>query len=145
MRLRLKIEPIPASTWGISLANRLPKEEWNEIRTGVYRDADYQCEICGEINMTLHCHEKWTFDEKRLIQRLAGFECCCEVCHDVHHFGRSHETKPSSYIDKLIRHWCSINKKTRTDFIKYEQEIRTLNRKRADRQYIVKIGKRILI
>lgn len=145
MRLRLRIEPIPASTWGLSLASRLPKEEWDKIRYEVYRDADYQCEICESVNKTLHCHERWTFDDKKFIQRLVGFECCCELCHDVHHFGRSRATRSHSYIDRLIGHWCKVNKKTRKDFVIYEKEISLLNRKRADRQYIVKVGRRILV
>lgn len=145
MRLKLRIEPIPISTWGISLANRLPKPEWDEIRQQKYRDANYRCEVCGAVNRTLHCHEVWIFDERRFIQKLARFECCCELCHDVHHFGRSKETRALSYVDRLIGHWCKVNKRTRADFLNYEREIFDLNRKRADRQYIVKVGKRILV
>ena len=145
MRLKLRIEPIPASVWGLSLSNRLPEEEWDEIRRKVYRDADYQCQICGATNRTLHCHEVWIFDDRESIQRLAGFECCCELCHDVHHMGRTKEVKSSSYIERCIGHWCRVNKKTRADFMIYEKEIFALNRKRADRQYIVKVGKRILV
>ena len=144
MRLKLRIEPIPASTWGISLANKLPKEEWDEIRTRVYRDADYRCQICGATGRTLHAHEVWGFKEDKQIQFLKGLECCCELCHDVHHFGRSREVKSPSYVDRLIGHWCRVNGKTRMDFIRYEQEIFALNRKRADVQYIVKIGRRTL-
>ena len=145
MRLKLRIEPIPASTWGLSLANRLPEKEWDVIRTKVYRDANYQCEICGATNRTLYCHEVWGFKENKQIQFLRGFECCCDLCSDVHHFGRSKATRASSYIDRLIGHWCRVNKKTRVDFMEYENEIFTLNKKRADKQYIVKVGRRILV
>ena len=144
MRLKLRIEPKPVSTWGVTLASRLPREEWNDLRQKVYRNADYTCEICGATNRTLHCHEVWAFDEKRLIQKLVRLECCCELCHDVHHFGRSHETKSHSYIDRLIGHWCKVNKKTRADFMRYENEIRVLNKKRANKQYIVKVGRKTL-
>ncbi len=145
MRLKLKIEPIPASTWGLSLANRLLKEEWDETRQKVYRDANYTCEICREDNKVLHCHEVWEFNDKKLIQRLVGLECCCELCHAIHHFGRTKEVKSPSYIERCIGHWCRVNGKTGKDFLEYEQEIYALNRKRANRQYIVKVGRRILI
>lgn len=144
MRLKLKIEPIPISTWGISLSSRLPYKEWAEIRQKVYRDADYRCEICGATNRTLHCHEVWFYDDRRRIQRLLKFECICELCHDVHHFGRTSQTKAQSYIERCIGHWCHVNKKSRKDFYNYLEEIKITNRKRADRQYIVKIGRRIL-
>lgn len=145
MRLRLCIEPVPISTWGISLANKLPKEEWDEIRRKVYRDAGNRCEVCGESNITLHAHEKWKFDDKKGVQRLVGFECCCEICHNVHHFGRSEETMGPSQIKKLIEHWCLVNGKTKKDFLVYRQVVFERSKRRANRQYIVKVGRRILV
>lgn len=144
MRLKLKIEPIPQFTWGISLANKLPKEEWDELRQKVYRDANYTCEICGSTNKTLHCHEVWEFDLKRGIQRLVKLECCCELCHDVHHFGRTKLEKSASYVDKCIGHWCRVNKKSRNEFWDYERYVREVNYKRADIPWIVKVGRRTL-
>ena len=144
MRLKLRIEPLPASTWGISLANKLPYNEWKEIRQKVYRDAGYRCEICGATDRTLHCHEVWVFDLRRKIQRLVRLECCCELCHDVHHFGRTSETRSKSYCERCVGHWCRLNKKSRSEFMGYLQEIKTINIKRADIQFIVKIGRRIL-
>jgi len=144
LRLRLKIEPIPQFTWGVSLANKLPREEWDELRQKVYRDANYECEICGETNKTLFCHEVWEFDDRRGIQRLVRLECCCELCSDVHHFGRTKVSKPASYVDKCIGHWCRVNKKTRNDFLVYEQEIRRINKRRVNIPYIVKVGRRTL-
>lgn len=145
MRLKLEIQPIPISSWGISLASRLPQKEWDEIRHENYRDADYTCVICGATNRTLNCHEVWKFDDRRRIQRLVELECCCNLCHDVHHFGRSKETKSKAYVDRLIGHWCKVNKKTRRDFALYLREIFEINKKRADRIYTIKVGRRILI
>lgn len=144
MRLKLKIEPIPASTWGLSLANRLPRAEWDEIRQKTYRAANYLCEICGAGSRPFHCHEVWAFDEERRIQRLVKFVCLCDLCHDCVHFGRTTQVKPPSYIERCIGHWCGVNRKTRVDFARYMLEIKLLNKRRADRQYIVKVGRRIL-
>lgn len=144
MRLKLEIEPRPISTWGITLANRLDKKEWDEIRHKVYRDADYTCQICGNRDDKLHCHEQWVFDDRKLIQRLVGFECCCELCHDVHHMGRSREVYPKKYVELLIKHWCRVNKKTEKDFRMYEAKIFEMNKKRANKFYIVKVGRKIL-
>lgn len=144
MRLKLKIEPIPQFTWGISLANKLPPKEWHELRQKVYRDAGYECEICGATNWTLHCHEVWIFEYRKRIQRLVRLECCCEICHDVHHYGRSKEVKSASYLIKLVEHWCKVNKKTKNAFRLYEQEVRQINYKRVDIPWIVKVGRKIL-
>jgi len=145
MRLKLEIEPIPLSSWGISLASRLPKEEWDDLRTKVYRDADYKCEICGNGEEQLHCHEQWAFDDKRSIQKLVRCICLCKTCHDVKHLGRSKEVYGKGHINLLMRHWCKINKRTEQDFYMYEKEIFTLNKKRADKFYVIKVGRRILV
>lgn len=142
--MKLEIEPRPISTWGVTLANRLPKKEWDGVRAEVYREADYKCQICGDVNSKLHCHEVWKFDDRKLIQRLAGFLCLCQLCHDVKHFGRSSQVYPKEYVDKLVRHWCKVNRKTKRDFAQYMAKIFAINRKRADKFYIVKIGRRIL-
>lgn len=144
MRLKLRIEPIPQFTWGISLASKLPKEEWDELRQKVYRRANYRCEICGSTIRALHCHEVWEFDFRRKIQRLSKLECCCELCHDVHHFGRTKMTKSRKDVEICIEHWCQVNRKTRSDFLQYQEEIRRQNLKKVDIPWIVKIGRRIL-
>lgn len=144
MRLKLTIEPRPVSTWGITLASRLSKSEWDEIRSGVYRDADYKCQICSSNSGPLHAHEVWRFEDRKRIQRLVGFLCLCRLCHDVKHFGRSSEVYKRDYIEKLISHWCQVNGKTRGDFQVYLQIIFEQNKRRADKFYIVKVGRRIL-
>jgi len=144
MRLKLAIEPIPQSTWGKSLANLMPQREWDKIRHEAYKEADYQCEVCGEVNLPLFCHEKWRFDDKRCVQHFAGFEACCELCSDVHHFGRSKETKTKVYVERLIKHWCKVNGKTRQKFNQHLAETYVVNRKRVNKYYVVKVGRRIL-
>lgn len=142
--MKLKIESIPISTWGISLANRLPKNKWDDIRQKVYRGSDYRCSICNSNNMALHAHEVWKFDDRRYIQRLERIICVCELCHDTIHFGRTSEVKDSVYVDKCIEHWCRINRKERKDFFAYLEKVKETNRLRANRQYIVKVGRWIL-
>lgn len=144
MKLKLAIEPRPSSTWGLTLANLLPKKEWDKIRSQSYREADYQCEICENVNDQLHCHEVWRFDDKKKIQRLATVLCLCRLCHDVKHFGRSSQVYPKDYVQKLIRHWCKVNEKTRADFEKHLTEIKLMSRKRANHYYVVKAGRRVL-
>ncbi len=144
MRLKLEIEPRPISTWGITLASRLPKQEWDDLRAKVYRAAGYKCEICKDGDSTLNCHEVWGFKEDKRIQFLIKCQAICTLCHDVKHFGRSNGVYKKTYVETLISHWCKINKRTKADFQIYLKEIFRLNKKRADRFYIVKVGHRIL-
>jgi len=145
MRLKLEIQPIPVSTWGVSLSNRLDKKEWDKLRHKTYFNADYTCEICGETQLPLHCHEIWVFDDKKRIQKLFKLECCCKTCHDVHHLGRSKMVYKPDYVKKLISHWCTINKKSLQQFLLYEREVFRQNKKRAAKFYQVKVGRRILV
>ena len=144
MKLKLAIEPRPISTWGVTLASLLPKKDWDQIRHQCYREADYTCTICGEQERQLHAHEKWKFDDKRKIQRLVDVQCCCVLCHDVYHFGRSSQVYSSKYQQELINHWCKVNKLTKADFQVHLAQIREINQKRVKIFYVVKVGRQIL-
>ena len=142
--LQLAIQPLPNSTWGISLSQKLDKETWNFIRRECYKIAGYRCEICraeGEMN----AHELWIYDDKKLLQIFNGVECCCVLCHNTHHFGRSSLVFNLPQIEELIRHWCRVNKLTFADFVRHREEVFALSAMRASKTYTVMIGKRILI
>lgn len=136
---------MPISTWGISLANRLPKEEWDKIRHKVYKEANWTCQVCGDTYETLHAHEVWGFDNRKKIQKLIRIECVCKLCHDTKHLGRSTEVYTKAYINKLVGHWCEVNKKKKQDFYLYQAKIFEINKKRANIFYVVKVGDRILV
>ena len=136
---------MPNSTWGISLANKLPKEEWNFIRRECYKNAGYRCEVCFSNVDSLNAHELWKFDDRKLLQIFNGLECCCILCHDVHHFGRSSMVYELPRIEELIRHWCKVNKLRYKDFQQHRDEVNALSLKRASKVYTVMIGKRVLL
>ena len=136
--MKLEIEPIPNHSWGLSLANCLSRESWSVIRHSTFENAHYKCEICEEDDVSdLNCHELWKFDDAKLIQTLQGFECCCTLCHNVHHFGRSKVVYGISYANRLIRHWCDVNELTVEDFREYEQKLKALNQLRVSNKYKV--------
>lgn len=142
--LQLVIEPRPVSTWGVTLANRLPTREWQTLRRQVFQEAEYKCQLCGAYKEVLHCHEVWGFDDKKRIQYLDALRCVCETCHNVIHFGRSTFVFKAGYLQKLIRHWCVVNDASEADFRRHQAAVRRLSRKRADKAYIVQIGNRTL-
>ena len=144
MRLKLRIQSIPISSWGISLASRLPKDKWDKIRREVYRKAGYRCEVCLDGSGTLNCHEQWSFDDRKRIQRLVGFQCVCGLCHDTIHYGRSSQVHNAAYLEELMKHWMEVNRKTKKDWEAHLKETAETNRKRANRRYLVKVGNRYL-
>jgi len=144
MRLKLEIEPVPGASWGLSLANLLPSDEWQELRLKCLKRAAYTCEVCGEGSNKLQVHEKWVFNLHTKIQSLKDLKCVCEKCHSIHHMGRSRAVYPKKYIEELIKHWCKVNKKTVKDFALYEREIHEINKKRFKVTFLVKVGRRVL-
>ncbi len=138
--MKLSIELIPSKQWGKSLAQWLPKSEWDELRKKVYRRYSWTCQICSAYGVRVHCHEIWAYDDRRRIQKLVGLGCRCEDCHNIHHWGRTiqllHEgTYSQDYIDKLRRHYCEVNKCTVQDMINHIVEAGDKNMKRSRYQY----------
>ena len=89
--MKLTIELVPKNLWGKNLRSLLSKEEWDILRKGCYRRADYVCEVCGGRGdeWPVECHEIWEYNDSTSIQRLAGLIALCPSCHEVKHFGRS--------------------------------------------------------
>ena len=87
-QLRLEIELVPGASWHSNLRRILPRRVWDKIRKEAYKAAGHKCEICGAEGR-LECHEWWEYDDRRRVQRLAGFMALCPLCHAVKHMGRS--------------------------------------------------------
>lgn len=88
----LHVDMIPSSSWGASLSNLLTPDCWKQIRRVAFRRARYVCEICGQINGPVECHELWAFDDQRTVdgwntQRLQSLLCLCHDCHEMFHPG----------------------------------------------------------
>lgn len=144
--MKLEIEPIPESTWHISLANLLPKPLWDLVRGDIYRDSNYTCEICGATNTRMNCHEVWGYDDQKYIQFLKSLQSLCDKCHDIKHWGRTvalvHEGKlPGNYLVELTKHFCSVNGCTENEFTIHKVEVGNLWQERSRHNYKVDFGK----
>jgi hypothetical protein len=86
---RLTIELVPATGWFDNVRSRVSKEQWDALRRPVFKAAGYRCEICGGRGeqWPVECHERWSYDDIALIQRLEGLIALCPSCHEVKHFG----------------------------------------------------------
>ena len=143
--MKLTIEPIPESTWGVSLANLLLEEVWDALRREVYEGFDYTCAICGAKDKKLHCHEKWSFDDKARVQKFVGFQCLCVDCHAIKHWGRTvaeaHKSKNLEEIVRLTAHFCEVNKCSKSAFSLYKVEVGSTTQVRSGHKYRVDFGK----
>lgn len=89
----LKVELVPATSWGDNLRSRMTKAQWDRIRKNQYRLANHQCELCGQkgtqqgYNWPVECHEVWEYDDIRHTQKLVRLIALCPLCHQVKHFG----------------------------------------------------------
>lgn len=138
--LKLEIELIPEHSWGKSLANLLPKEDWDRLRRKVYKRYNWTCQICNAYGVQVHCHESWSWNDKKRIQKLVDLKCLCGDCHNIKHWGRTinllHEGKfTQEYINHLRRHYCEVNKCTVEDMIKHIVEAGEKNMKRSRYKY----------
>ena len=87
--MKLTIELIPSSLFGVNLRTALPSSEWDRLRREVYAAAGHRCELCGGRGPRhpVECHERWEYDEEKHVQRLVGLIALCPACHEVKHFG----------------------------------------------------------
>lgn len=87
---KLKIELVPESLWGFSLAKALPKKLWDIIRKDAISRSDGVCCICGAKSKILHGHETWSYNEQTKVQKLENVIAVCPLCHSAIHLNRSY-------------------------------------------------------
>ena len=143
--IKLKVELIPEKSWGKSLAQELPRPEWDKLRRLIYRKYNWTCQICGAKYTQVHCHEVWEYDDNNKIQKLKDLECCCPDCHNVHHWGRAilmlHEGRfTQDYINHLRQHFCKINKCSEQDMLEHIVEVGEKHQSRSKYQYKIDLS-----
>ena len=141
-KLKLNIELVPSTSWYDNLRKCISGYDWDKIRKKAYANASYKCEICGE-KTPLHCHERWNYDDEKLLQKLEGFEAICVNCHMIKHIGFSMHTEEGRNQfdrDELITHFCKVNNCSKNDFMRYEEEAFEIWRKRSQYQWEVDLG-----
>lgn len=134
--LRLSVEPIPAGSRRASLANLMPRGQWDRLRRSVYHKAHYRCQICGREGR-LYCHEIWQCNEKTSYQFLRGFEALCENCHNVRHLFFIWD---SQHRARLFRHFRTINRLTKEQGMQHLADAYRQQQEFNKRKWIVNYG-----
>lgn len=85
------------------------KEQWNKIKSDVYKKAKYVCEICGKTGTKhpVECHEIWQYNDIKLLQKLVGMIALCPNCHMVKHIGLA---QINGKMTQAISHLKKVNK-----------------------------------
>lgn len=66
----------------------------------------------------MNLHEIWKYDDVKHVQKLEGFIFLCKMCHHVKHIGLAEILAGQGKLDydKVIEHFCKVNKCTETEF-----------------------------
>ena len=121
--LKLKIELVPSTSWYDNLRKYISKQDWDKIRKKAYANYGYRCGICGAEGR-LNCHEIWECDDKKHIQRLAGFIALCDMYHHVKHIGLAGILANEGKLDyeKVVEHSVNVNNCGRDTFEKHREK-----------------------
>lgn len=139
--LKLVIDLIPKSCWYKNLRKQIKRSEWDKLRKKVYADQGNVCCICGARGI-LNCHELWTYDDKRRIQKLMGFQAVCSMCHHVNHFGLAQVLAAEGRLDleTVIEHFSVVNGVERDEFEYHRAEAFRLWQKRSKHKWRTDLG-----
>jgi|13_taG_2_1085334.scaffolds.fasta_scaffold05810_2 5-methylcytosine-specific restriction endonuclease McrA len=116
--MKLKIELVPQSSWGNNLRSEgnIPRAEWDRLRKSCYARADHKCEVCGKVSWRryngkakpiVECHEVWSYNEERRVQKLEGLIALCSLCHKAKHLGRTLTVDKDK--DRVLEHLMKVN------------------------------------
>jgi len=87
--MKLIPEMIPQTSFFVNVRSMVSSAQWDILRKGCYKNAQYKCEICGGIGKKhpVECHEVWQYDNDTAIQKLVRLIALCPACHEVVHIG----------------------------------------------------------
>jgi Domain of unknown function (DUF5710) len=96
----LFVDLVPSTCWFTNVRSCVDENQWDALRSMVYRRAGNRCEICGaprgQGRERLEAHERWSFDETTCTQALRRLIALCWSCHRATHFGFAEITGTSA-------------------------------------------------
>ena len=136
----LEIELVPSTVWYSSLYRLLPRNEWHRLKDKVYAKEERKCYICGSEQKPFSLHEFWEYDDDRHVQRLSQVHHLCNLCHKIKHIGfwchtadgRTRLEQEGLGRDDLVEHFCTVNNRTREEFLEHEDKAFDVWRERSN-------------
>jgi hypothetical protein len=136
---RLTIELVPQTCWFSNVRKQVSKNDWDRIRSSVYRSAGYRCEVCGGRGRhhPVECHEVWQYEEPAGVQRLLRMIALCPACHEVKHMGLA-EIRGRG--DAACKHLARVNSWTDAEAARYTENAFLTWQRRSDRTWKLDIS-----
>lgn len=127
MYMKLNFELVPDSCWYSNLRSILSPAQWDVVRREAYARAGGRCMICGAPTRRLEAHERWEYDERNAVQKLADVVAICKSCHEVIHIGR---TQLTGGEERASEHFMKVNGCTYAEYRKALGEANEEHRRR---------------
>jgi hypothetical protein len=88
-RTLLTVELVPRTSWFRNVRSHVSADDWARLKRMVAGQAGHRCEICGGRGprWPVECHEIFSYDDARRVQRLERLIALCPACHEVKHIG----------------------------------------------------------
>lgn len=125
--MKLNFELVPDSCWYSNLRSILSPAQWDVVRREAYARAGGRCMICGAPTRRLEAHERWEYDERNAVQKLADVVAICKSCHEVIHIGR---TQLTGGEERASQHFMKVNGCTYAEYRKALGEANEAHRRR---------------
>ena len=106
---KLNFELVPDGCWGYNLRSILSKQEWDFLRSYAKENSKGKCAICGKQTKFLDAHERWSYDEKKGVQKLEEVIAVCKDCHSAIHIGF---TSLKGNLERAENHYMKVNNVT---------------------------------
>lgn len=111
-KYKLNFELVPEECWYSNLRSVLSPKDWDIVRKDAYARAGGKCSVCGR-QARLEAHEKWSYDEKKALQKLEDVVALCHSCHEVVHISR---TQLMGRGAEAMEHFMKVNRCSQSDF-----------------------------
>lgn len=136
---------IPSSTWGSNLNNLLSKSSWDALRQRTMTARGNLCQICGERQGAIECHEIWAYslppfnapDGSIGVQRLIGLAALCKACHAMFHYGLANI---QGRLEPVKSRLLAVNQWTESDFWAHHEDMGTRYKKRAEVRWALDVS-----
>ena len=126
----LKIELVPDGCWYFNLRSLLTAKQWDYIKAKAKAETGGRCAICGKSTPYLDAHERWSYDEKKGVQKLVGIIAVCKDCHSVINIGR---TSLKGDIERAEKHYQKVNGAT---YAEYRAALKSANEEHKRRNKV---------
>lgn len=133
-RQLLTIELVPRSAWYRNVRSNVSAEEWDRLRRATAKRAGNECEICGGrgARWPVECHEVWSYDDERHVQKLERLIALCPPCHEVKHVGLAGARGRG---DAALAHMARVNGWSREDARHYLEACFEVWARRSNHQW----------